>query len=135
MKLRVSVTVDPDAGDDDVFGEREEQQEDEGGMFGRGDGLFSSHGGGGGLFDELGEEEEGKGEGRGATGSKEREADLESSVSSKKGESAVHSSSFPLQMCICTQCLIQFVIGELTCTCRHRICMTFSRVSVEQPVC
>ena len=82
-----------------MFGaEREEEEEEgeEGGVFVRGSGLFSSKGGGGGLFDDLGEEGEGEregeeGEGRrsGASGSREREDDLESSVKSKTGTRTV----------------------------------------------
>lgn len=74
-----------DAGDDDVFGSYHgegEGQEEERGVFGRGPGLFNS-GGGGGLFDDVGEEgEEEQGRERGASGSK----GSESSVSNKKGK-------------------------------------------------
>ena len=70
----------------------EEEEEEEGGLFGKGRGLFNSKGSGGGLFDEVEgeeEEEEEREEGGGKRGASlptaSREADVESSVSSKKG--------------------------------------------------
>ena len=59
-------------------------------MFGKGRGLFNSKGSGGGLFDEVeGEEEEEEereeGGGKRSLPTASREADVESSVSSKKG--------------------------------------------------
>ena len=59
------------------------EREEEGGVFGRGSGLFDSRGGGGGLFDEVAEEEgEGEREGK-RRPSESREADMESSVKRK----------------------------------------------------
>ena len=71
--------------------EEEEEEEEERGLFGKGRGLFNSKGSGGGLFDEVeGEEEEeereeGGGKRRVSLPTTSREADVESSVSSKKG--------------------------------------------------
>ena len=63
------------AGDDDVFGSyRAEgevvmEEEEEGGLFGKGSGLFASSGPRGGLFEE---EEDGEGEGKEGGQSRDR---------------------------------------------------------------
>ena len=113
-----------------MFGaEREEEEEEgeEGGVFVRGSGLFSSKGGGGGLFDDLGEEGEGEregeeGEGRrsGASGSKEREDDLESSVRSKTGTRTVaHCSCHSVE----TQCHVNFGLVMYVHIHVHVVCL------------
>ena len=79
-----------------MFGSYHEEKEEEGGLFGKGSGLFSSKASGGGLFDEVEGEEEEEEEEEGEEGEKggkrraslpstSKEADLESSISSKKG--------------------------------------------------